>query len=522
MKRRFLEGQIAAKRALFEDPRNASSQAMIDQERAGLVKALRECRAAVARFAEASRDQQGYARCEAAIAQFKDRAFAVYEELASDERMLEREIEAGNRMVESWGLDGARVGGRRKGRASGYPPSAADPNPNPNPNLNHNNFDPNHYQPFSAGGRPATSSGPRPVAHASTSSSSIPSSAHAPRPHTAKASTSSSSSLHLHASHGPGAPEAVVAFDRFVELHGGKTGGWEPADHDTFLRLLVQYGGRRETVLVRALESVPGLTEAAFDQHWAWQGQYSELLEERKRALGQWKKAKQKGRDQVMASIAAGDLVVSSPSSARASAVAGNPVLEPPGPSRQAVEAEQARRQADKERIAAWKEEQRLRKEAEAREAEEAARQEKRRKRQATLAAEREAHEKRVEAELKSRIIGRHTEFFQSKLAKAVAEVVPPTAAQLALLREKDQAFLEARRSLTEARSLETRDKFNRIATMIAEVTPPSPPRDPSRLLRPTETVLNREADVEQDKPLFPSPGAIMPRPRGVPGWRKK
>lgn len=78
-------------------------------------------------------------------------------------------------------------------------------------------------------------------------------------------------------------PEEVVAFEKFLQQTGGRLGGWDEFDHQSFLKVWTKYKGML-AYLEEALAYLPSRTREDIQQHEAW---YQELLflEEKKKEV---------------------------------------------------------------------------------------------------------------------------------------------------------------------------------------------------------------------------------------------
>lgn len=233
------------------------------------------------------------------------------------------------------------------------------------------------------------------------------------------------------------------------------------------------------------------LTEEQIDEHLNWYLTFLQLNQAKKEYVEEWKKKKASHR-------------------------AGPPSQQMKLVVKEMSQSEIKKREQDKERIAQWKQQQLEKKREEQRAQEDREKEEKRRRRQAWVQSEKDAEEKRKDQEIKAKVIGRHTEFLESKLSQATASSgIGP--AQLARLREKDMLFERNRKLLKERKEVEREDRKKRLDQLIEQSSPGEAERDPSRLLRPT--VIQEMREHERLAELAPEPGPTTNAVGVVKSW---
>lgn len=141
----------------------------------------------------------------------------------------------------------------------------------------------------------------------------------------------------------------IGGIDRELALIGGRTGGWEPGEHDIFLKVWTQTvtarpvsKAQRNTLMRRVTPLLPNRTADEVDEHGIFYSNYLDLTGEKKRVLSAWKEARVINARQ---EVAAGQAALEQP-----------PVdaLPLPGSPRRGYDAEKV--QSTKQQIAKWRE----------------------------------------------------------------------------------------------------------------------------------------------------------------------
>ncbi|XP_062045808.1 coiled-coil domain-containing protein 112 [Lepus europaeus] len=91
-------------------------------------------------------------------------------------------------------------------------------------------------------------------------------------------------------------PEEVVEFERFLQQTGGRQGGWDDCDHQSFVRVRNKHRGRPAFV-GEALEHLPGRTQEEVQQHERWYQRLLALEERKKESIQNWKTKKQQKKE---------------------------------------------------------------------------------------------------------------------------------------------------------------------------------------------------------------------------------
>jgi len=95
----------------------------------------------------------------------------------------------------------------------------------------------------------------------------------------------------------------IGVIDRQLATLGGRYGGWESRDHDTFLRAWVQCtsgstaalsAAQQRVVRKRLVATVPLKTEEECQEHIEWYATFSELSGQKKLLLEEWKASRQR------------------------------------------------------------------------------------------------------------------------------------------------------------------------------------------------------------------------------------
>ncbi|XP_069609153.1 coiled-coil domain-containing protein 112 [Ranitomeya imitator] len=93
-------------------------------------------------------------------------------------------------------------------------------------------------------------------------------------------------------------PEDVVAFEKFLQQTGGRLGGWDDFDHQSFLKIWTRHKGR-PSYLEEALTYIPSRTREDVEQHENWYKEFLFLEEKKKDSIQKWKAKKQEEKIEV-------------------------------------------------------------------------------------------------------------------------------------------------------------------------------------------------------------------------------
>ncbi|NWR74823.1 CC112 protein, partial [Centropus unirufus] len=91
-------------------------------------------------------------------------------------------------------------------------------------------------------------------------------------------------------------PEEVVEFERFLQRTGGRQGGWDDYEHQTFLKVRAKHKGRL-SYMDEALEYLCGLTREDIEQHDKWYQEFLILHERKKESIKKWKEKQQQEKE---------------------------------------------------------------------------------------------------------------------------------------------------------------------------------------------------------------------------------
>ncbi|KAJ7425447.1 coiled-coil domain-containing protein 112 [Willisornis vidua] len=91
-------------------------------------------------------------------------------------------------------------------------------------------------------------------------------------------------------------PKEVVEFERFLQRTGGRQGGWDDYDHQTFLKVRTKYKGRL-SYMDEALQYLSGRTKEDIEQHDKWYQEFLILHERKKESIKKWKEKQQEERN---------------------------------------------------------------------------------------------------------------------------------------------------------------------------------------------------------------------------------
>ncbi|KAM4049535.1 coiled-coil domain-containing protein 112 [Anomaloglossus baeobatrachus] len=93
-------------------------------------------------------------------------------------------------------------------------------------------------------------------------------------------------------------PEDVVVFEKFLQQTGGRLGGWDDFDHQSFLKIWTKHKGR-PSYLEEALAYLPSRTRQDVEQHETWYKEFLFLEEKKKDSIQKWKAKKQEEKIEV-------------------------------------------------------------------------------------------------------------------------------------------------------------------------------------------------------------------------------
>ncbi|XP_054550488.1 protein fem-1 homolog C isoform X1 [Talpa occidentalis] len=94
-------------------------------------------------------------------------------------------------------------------------------------------------------------------------------------------------------------PEEVVDFEKFLQQTGGRQGGWDDYDHQTFVKVRNKHKGK-PTFVGEVLEHLPGRTQDEVQQHEKWYQKFLALEERKKESIQNWKTKKEQKKEELL------------------------------------------------------------------------------------------------------------------------------------------------------------------------------------------------------------------------------
>ncbi|GLG98727.1 Uncharacterized protein GBIM_05325 [Gryllus bimaculatus] len=85
--------------------------------------------------------------------------------------------------------------------------------------------------------------------------------------------------------------ENISSFQKFLQIHGGHTGGWDEGDHITFIRLLRKYPNK-QMLYTHLQEEFPDKQLEELKEHCQWFAEYEDLKVKQKQAITDWRASK--------------------------------------------------------------------------------------------------------------------------------------------------------------------------------------------------------------------------------------
>ncbi|XP_040199671.1 coiled-coil domain-containing protein 112 [Rana temporaria] len=295
-------------------------------------------------------------------------------------------------------------------------------------------------------------------------------------------------------------PEEVVAFEKFLQQTGGRLGGWDDYDHQSFLKVWTKHKCK-PGYLEEALAYLPSRTREDIQQHEAW---YQELLfleEKKKEAIHKWKSRKQQEKQEISKIQEKTKEITESDKQQRDEA------------QKQKLEEERRKRQQE---IEAWKRQKEIeaaaKLEAELKEEEDQQRKQ-RKERQRQL-------EVKLIVEEHARIRKEQEEFLQ--LEREMREEAEReekrrlAAMEIYRFQDRDQRKIEEKVQEKRAKEEEVKEKEKRLEKLKEKVQV-HVDRDPSRLCKLTK---GWEERFKNTGPSGTTPLLHIPH-RAVPSWRQ-
>ncbi|XP_035496959.2 coiled-coil domain-containing protein 112-like [Scophthalmus maximus] len=295
-------------------------------------------------------------------------------------------------------------------------------------------------------------------------------------------------------------PPEVRALEAFLQRTGGSYGGWDPYDHQAFLKVWTKHSGqpayRREAKLY-----LPGKTLEEIEQHEDWHQERIYLQDRNREAIQRWKACKHQERQ---TRIQSQEEAESREREAKSQA------------QQHTFRTEEEKRQMARQ-LEEWREERRRKEEQEEEQrlAEETqkrrrAKEERRRQLEVKLTIEEQLRLRREEEEEHGR---RRREEEQREMDERRREATKG----IKRFNERDLHRLEEKLQEKQQREKEEEERQRRIAVKLKEKVDGHVSRDPSRLTRPTK------GWDERMKHIGPSgEGPLLQMfHRAVPTWRQ-
>ncbi|XP_068103342.1 coiled-coil domain-containing protein 112 [Hyperolius riggenbachi] len=295
-------------------------------------------------------------------------------------------------------------------------------------------------------------------------------------------------------------PEEVVTFEKFLQQTGGRLGGWDDFDHQSFLKVWTKHKGKA-SYLEEALAYLPSRTQEDVQQHEAWYQEFLFLDEKKKEAIQKWKSRKQQEK-QEMSKIQDKTKVLTEFEKQHKEEV-----------QKQKLEEEKRKRQQE---IEAWKRQKEIeaaaKLEVQLKEEEELQRkQRKERQRQLEVKLVVEEHVRtRKEQDDFLRLEREMREEAEREEKRRLA------ALEIYRFQERDQRKIEEKTQEKMAKEEEVKEKEKRLAKLKEKVEVHAE-RDPSRLCKLTKGWEERCKDTG---PTGTAPLLHIPH-RAVPSWRQ-
>ncbi|XP_073480742.1 coiled-coil domain-containing protein 112 isoform X2 [Aquarana catesbeiana] len=295
-------------------------------------------------------------------------------------------------------------------------------------------------------------------------------------------------------------PEEVVAFEKFLQQTGGRLGGWDDYDHQSFLKVWTKHKCK-PGYLEEALAYLPSRTREDIQLHEAW---YQELLfleEKKKEAIYKWKSRKQQEKQEI------------SKIQEKTKEITESDKQQKDEAQKQKLEEERRKRQQE---IEAWKRQKEIeaaaKLEAELKEEEDQQRKQ-RKERQRQL-------EVKLIVEEHARIRKEQEEFLQ--LEREMREEAEReekrrlAAMEIYRFQDRDQRKIEEKVQEKRAKEEEAKEKEKRLEKLKEKVQV-HVDRDPSRLCKLTK---GWEERFKNTGPSGTTPLLHIPH-RAVPSWRQ-
>ncbi|TPX71103.1 hypothetical protein SpCBS45565_g01329 [Spizellomyces sp. 'palustris'] len=295
----------------------------------------------------------------------------------------------------------------------------------------------------------------------------------------------------------------VIAYQNFLARHGGHYGGWEDVTHNAFVKLRQKHLSNTNAFLQACVSKLPGITIEMASAHEDWYESFLRVSEERKMAIARWKQNK----------------AVSAEKNVQ---IKAETECEKKERTKGDQHRNRAMRDRQKETLAWWKSQ----KQAEKEEAERIKQEEMQRGKEEQKRWREEQRNLRdrvsiyVQKRSETRSLQQRLEEEAERQKKKFSSLL--VAEEAKRLAQKNAELLQQRREAITARVRKEEERTKRLNRLREQVAV-EVPRDPSRILRPTEAFQNKvegphEDATEKVKGHFKP--VMLPR-RHIPDWRR-
>ncbi|XP_034547904.1 coiled-coil domain-containing protein 112 [Notolabrus celidotus] len=296
-------------------------------------------------------------------------------------------------------------------------------------------------------------------------------------------------------------PPEVRALEVFFHKTGGPYGGWDPYDHQAFLKVWTKHG-EQPAYKKEAKLYLPGKTLDEIEQHKDWYQELKYLQDRKRQAIRRWKAIKQQERHTRIQSQEEAEEAERREIEAKSKAHLHKTDEEKRETARRIEEWREKRRRKEEQ-----EDEQKL---AEEIQKSRRAKEERRRQLEVKLSIEEQLRLKREEEEEQER---RRREAEQREIDERRREA----AKGIKRFNERDLHKVEAKLQEKQQREKEEEERQRRITAKLKEKVDGHISRDASRLTRPTK------GWEERVKHIGPSGGGPMLQMfhRAIPTWRQ-
>eukprot|EP00455_Lapot_gusevi_P005492 TRINITY_DN12353_c0_g1_i5.p1 TRINITY_DN12353_c0_g1~~TRINITY_DN12353_c0_g1_i5.p1 ORF type:complete len:539 (-),score=98.78 TRINITY_DN12353_c0_g1_i5:50-1666(-) len=301
---------------------------------------------------------------------------------------------------------------------------------------------------------------------------------------------------------------ALAKVQNLIENEGGATGGWDPRDHDMFLKAKAHFTNRQQ-FLDRCVSTIPQQTLQSVLDHESWYYRYQHYVQQKKTIISEWRQNKEKAKKEA---------------------------IQREFEEAQRLEAEEnAKRQKQfeedrKKKLAAVQEWKEIKKqETQQQEQAQKEKEEAEKRRQKQILAEQRMRAKEVLEARKQRHEAKAQELMLENSQKSQPKL---TADQIRRVQEKNEELAKKRaqqKQLLEEKKKEREERLNQLA----EKAKPNitVDRDPNRLTEDTDAMKARRLQIEMERQAMlkgvdaagkvVQPSVIGLRVRALPDWRR-